>query len=80
VINPLLLEIKEGMRLWTPCGEDDQFSSQEVSTNLILCGQALNDFLALRISPQDYLDIIDSCEVNIDDYLDTVNYNLHDFL
>lgn len=80
MINSLLPEIKEGMRLWTPQGLGDEVSSQETSRNLILCGQALTDFISLKIDPTDYLDIIESCGVDVDGYLDVISFNLHELL
>ncbi len=80
MINSLLPEIKEGMRLWTPQGLGDEVSLEETSENLILCGQALTDFLSLKIDPTGYLDIVESCGVDVDDYLDVISFNLHDFL
>ena len=80
VINSFLPQIKEGMRLWIPQGLSDEVSLEETSENLILCGQALTDFLSLKIDPTDYLDIIENCGVDVDDYLETINFNLHGFL
>jgi len=67
--NLFLPQIKEGMRLWTPQGLGDEVSLEETSENLIICGQVLTDFLSLKINPTDYLDIVESCGVNIDEYL-----------
>ena len=80
MINSFLPQIKEGMRLWIPQGLSDEVSLEETSENLILCGQALTDFLSLKIDPTDYLDIIENCGVDVDDYLETINFNLHGFL
>ncbi|TRT61678.1 MAG: hypothetical protein EWV85_02445 [Microcystis aeruginosa Ma_QC_C_20070703_M131] len=43
----------------------DEVSLEETSENLILCGQALTDFLSLKIDPTGYLDIVESCEVDV---------------
>ncbi|MBC1195989.1 hypothetical protein H0901_12125 [Microcystis aeruginosa BLCCF158] len=67
------------MRLWTP-ERFDEVSVEETSKNLIICGEALIDFFSLEITPADYLDIVESCGVNIDDYLGIINENLHDLL
>jgi hypothetical protein len=37
---------------------------------------AQQHFIKARISLIDYLDILDLCEVNVDDYLETVENNL----
>ncbi|MBD2623139.1 hypothetical protein H6G48_16220 [Microcystis flos-aquae FACHB-1344] len=80
MINSLLPEIREGMRLWSPQGLNEEVSLEETSENLILCGQALTDFLSLKIDLTDYLEIVESCGVDVDDYLDVISFNLHDFL
>lgn len=69
VTNSILPQIKEGLRLWTPQGLGDKVSLEKTSESLILCGQALADFVSLKINPTDYLDIVESCGVNIDEYL-----------
>lgn len=80
MINSFLPQIKEGMRLWTPQGLGDEISLEKTSENLILCRQALTDFLSLKIDPINYLDIVESCGVDVDDYLEVISFNLHDFL
>jgi len=72
-------QLKDRIRLWTP-GGFDKVSPEETSTNLIICGAALSDFFSLKITPAEYLDIVESCGVNVDEYLETINENLYDFL
>lgn len=72
-------QLKDRMRLWTP-ERFDEVSVEETSNNLIICGEALSDFFSLKITPTEYLDIVESCGVNVDEYLETINDNLYDFL
>jgi len=41
-----------------------------------LCNQALQAFMAQEISFEEYLDILETAEVNIDDYLEVTEQNL----
>lgn len=72
-------QVKEGMRLWTPERFDD-VSVEETSKRLIICGNALVDFFSLKITPTDYLDIVESCGVDVDEYLEIINANLYDIV
>lgn len=72
-------QLKDRMRLWTP-DRFDEIPVEETSNNLIICGQALADFFSLKITPTEYLDIVESCEVNVDEYLEIINENLYDFV
>ena len=74
-----LNQVKEGMRLWTPERLDD-VSVEETSKRLIICGNALVDFFSLKITPTDYLDIVKSCGVDVDEYLEIINENLYDIV
>ncbi|TRU85247.1 MAG: hypothetical protein EWV76_14765 [Microcystis novacekii Mn_MB_F_20050700_S1] len=67
------------MRLWTP-EKLFEVSSTETSKSLIICGEALVDFFSLKITPTDYLDMIESCGVNVDEYLEIINENLYDIV
>ena len=68
-------QVKERMRLWTP-ERFDEVSGEETSKRLIICGSALVDFFSLKITPTDYLDIVESCGVDVDEYLEIINENL----
>lgn len=72
-------QLKDRIRLWTPGGLNE-VSVEETSKNLIVCGEALTDFFSLKITPADYLDIVESCGVDVDDYLEIINDNLYDFV
>ena len=72
-------QLKDRMRLWTP-ERCDEIPVEETSNNLIICGQARSDFFSLKITPIEYLDIVESCGVNVDEYLETINENLYDFV
>ncbi|MDB9404779.1 hypothetical protein PN470_10880 [Microcystis sp. CS-574] len=72
-------QLKDRMRLWTP-DRFDEIPAEETSNNLIICGQALADFFSLKITPTEYLDVVESCEVNVDEYLEIINENLYDFV
>ncbi len=72
-------QVKERMRLWTP-GRFDDVSVEETSEKLIICGSALVDFFSLEITPTDYLDIVESCGVDVDEYLEIINENLYDIV
>jgi len=72
-------QVKERMRLWTP-GRFDDVSVEETSEKLIICGSALVDFFSLEITPTDYLDIVESYGVDVDEYLEIINENLYDIV
>ena len=72
-------QLKDRIRLWTP-ERFDEASPEETSENLIICGEALTDFFSLKITPVEYLDIVESCGVKVDNYLEIITENLDDFL
>ena len=72
-------QLKDRIRLWTP-ERLDEVSPEETSKNLIICGEALTDFFSLSITPAEYLDIVESCGVNVDNYLEIIKENLDDLL
>jgi hypothetical protein len=40
----------------------------------------LVDFFSLEITPTDYLDIVESCGADVDEYLEIINENLYDIV
>lgn len=69
-------QLKDRIRLWTS-GGFDEVPLEKTSTNLIICGQALSDFFSLKITPTNYLEIVESCGVDVDEYLEVINLNLN---
>jgi hypothetical protein len=63
------------MRLWVPAGSIDA-DTAELSGKIVTGQQAVADFLETRITPVEFLEIVDDCGVDIDEYLDTLAFNL----
>lgn len=71
-------QLRQAFSLWIPTGQ----SIEDLDTLLgdfSLARAALDDFLQRTISFQDYLDIADSCGVDIEAYLEIVDDNLSIF-
>lgn len=45
-------------------------------TSYGLVKQALNDFLQAKLTWEEYLEILEMHQINIDSYLNTIDYNL----
>ncbi|PSF33634.1 hypothetical protein C7H19_19810 [Aphanothece hegewaldii CCALA 016] len=60
--------------LWLPTGNEKM--DEQTINNFLISRQALEDFLDLKITPQEYIDTLDGCDLKIDDYLDDVSFNL----
>lgn len=68
------------LRLGIPSQVSRQISSKTELENLMksysIIEQALNDFNKGLLTWEEYLDLLELHEVNIDSYLNTVDYNL----
>lgn len=67
-------QLREAFSLWIPTrGLEDV---EQLLSDFSVARIALDDFLQGHISFKDYLDVADSCGVNIDNYLGIVDDNL----
>lgn len=72
-MNLALQEFENSLNLWIP-------SSKKVDRSILIrlnnCQQALSNLLDCEISWQDYLDILQSNGVDMDDYLNISHENI----
>ncbi len=56
--------------------ELSQSEMDKLLTSYQLAKQALNDFLKAKLTWEEYLEILEMHQINIDSYLNTIDYNL----
>ena len=69
-------EVRQALSLWIP-GSSDNLS--ELLLNFHICRNALDRFLDGLISFSTYLEILNSCDVDVDDYCQIADDNLSIF-
>ncbi len=77
LINPLG---KKVLNLAIPVNISSQLNQTELKKlvkSYNLCEQAMKDFLSAKLTWEEYLNILELHQVNIDSYLKTVDCNLH---
>lgn len=68
-------QLREAFSLWIPTGQSLE-DLELLLNDFSVARNALDNFLQGVISFEDYLDIADSCGVDIDDYLKIIDDNL----
>lgn len=68
-----LYTLEDDLRLWLPDGPVDDETFDKYTT----ASQSVEDFTRLIITPEEFCDQLDDCGVDVDDYLDTISYNLN---
>jgi hypothetical protein len=70
--------LEDALRLWIPGGDycQDPSSALSLAERYAVCHQAVEDFLVGHLSINDFLEILDGGGVDVDDYTETVSYNL----
>lgn len=58
------------------CHELSFSQMNKLLTSYQLAKQALNDFLEAKLTWEEYLEILEIHQINIDSYLNTLDYNL----
>jgi|LakMenE18May11ns_1017448.scaffolds.fasta_scaffold9215286_2 hypothetical protein len=66
-------EVRQALSLWIP-GNSDNLG--EILLNFHICRNALDRFLDGLISFDTYLEILNSCNVDVDDYCQIADDNL----
>ncbi len=74
------MAIEKALTLIIPSNTTRDMNDQDLKNLLdtyALVDTAKSDFLAGRLSFQDYIDLLETAQVNIDSYLSTVENNLY---
>jgi hypothetical protein len=66
-------EIRQALALWIPSDSDNL---DELLVNFNICRDALDSFLDGHLSLGDYLEILASCDVDVNDYCQIADDNL----
>jgi hypothetical protein len=66
------------LRLWIPSGEilSDPSECSQIVKDYVFASEAITDFLALEIDAIELCEKLDAARVNIDSYLDDLEFNL----
>jgi hypothetical protein len=67
-------EIREAMSLWLEFDSESDIKAE--IERFSICRAALDDFLALKISLENYLEVLADQQVNVDEYRQTADENL----
>ncbi|MFM7278856.1 MAG: hypothetical protein ACKO1I_14670 [Microcystis aeruginosa] len=64
-------QLREAFSLWMPAE-----ASKELLLDLTLCRDSLDELLSGKLSFNNFLEILDNCNVDVDDYCEIVDDNL----
>lgn len=68
-------EIIQCLRIWVPTGDYSDFQLDQVLRSADIANRAMHNFLANKLSESDFLNILEFCGVNVDNYLSITDKN-----
>ncbi len=67
--------IQDCLRIWIPTGSYSDSDLDNLTKNANLANQAMHRFLANKLSESDFLGILETCGIDVDNYLSIVDKN-----